>query len=228
MYHTANPAPPKYFDEKYESGKTLSKQYRSLTTYSIQLQIEDDGKFLSVRRFPSSDAILDAGYTPPFDSAWELAKGIGGQAFLGMDPTIPPRMKAEATRYSPGEKSSLSQIVLPGADWQNRGIIPLDYSSIKVNPGEVILGHSLIKFRVGSEGDYISVVAMMAPAHMPWVWCEATVAYKDNNLILYAAGSAFPCHAFYVAGRQLARLDLSTNLSTLRDVFTRGLPAKIK
>jgi hypothetical protein len=56
------------------------------------------------------------------------------------------------------------------------------YSSIKVNPGEVILGHSLIKFRVGSEGDYISIVAMMAPAHMPWVWCDAIVAYKDNSL----------------------------------------------
>jgi hypothetical protein len=228
MYHTANPTPPKYFDEKYESGKTLSRQYRSLTIFAIQLQLDDSGNFLSVRRLPGSDAVLDAGYTPPFDSGWELAKGLGGAAFTGQDPTLPPRMKEEATSYNPGEKSSLSQIVLPGADWQNRGITPLDYSTIKVNPGEVILGHSLIKFRVGARGDYIAIVGMMTPAHMPWVWCEAIVAYKDNNLILYAAGSAFPCHAFYMAGRQLARLDLTTNLSSLRDVFTRGLPAKIK
>ena len=227
MAHTANPEPPKVFHgDKYKSGDTLAKQYRSLTTYSLQLQTTADGKFNSVRRFPTSNAVLDAGYTPPFNSSWELWKGIIGTAFLGIDPLLPTKMHQEATAYNPGEKSSLSQIVLPGDAWQHRGITPLAYSSIKVDASEVILGHSLIKFRVGKRGDYIGVVGIGTPTHLPWVWCEAILAYKDNNLILYGAGSAFPCHAFYVGDEQQARLDLTTNRIKLKNIFSSGLPAK--
>jgi len=168
MYHTANPKPPAIFHgQKYASGKTLEKQYRSLTSYSIQLQTDTDGKFVAVRRLPGSDAVLDAGYTPPFDSGWEMWKGVIGYAALQYDPTLPSLIHSEASSYNPGEKSSLSQTVLPGTEWQNKGITPLAYSSIKVNGDEVILGHSLIKFRVGGRGNYIAVVAIGTPAHMP-------------------------------------------------------------
>jgi hypothetical protein len=226
--HTANPEPPKIFHgDKYQSGVTLAKQYRSLTTYSLQLQTTADGKFDSVRRLPASNAVIDAGYTPPFDSSWELWKGIIGTSVLGVDATLPSKIHSEATTYSPGEMSSLSQIVLPSSEWQNRGITPLTYSSIKVDASEVILGHSLIKFRVGKRGDYIGVVGIGTPTHLPWVWCEAILAYKDNNLILYGAGSAFPCHAFYVGDEQQARLDLTTNRAKLKNIFSSGFPAKI-
>jgi hypothetical protein len=229
MYHTANPAPPEVFHgQKYKSGTTLDKKYRSLTNYTIQLQVGEDGKFQSVRRLPGSDAILDAGYTPPFDSSWELWKGIIGTAVVGVDPTLPSKMHSEATTYSPGEKGSLSQIVLPGPQWQTSGITPLSYSSIKVNQGEVILGHSMIKFRAGTQGDYIGVVGMGTPNHVPWVWCESILTYKDNaGLVIYGAGSAFPCHAFYVGDEQQGRLDLSTDRAKLRSVFSSGLAATV-
>ena len=58
-------------------------------------------------------------------------------------------------------------------------------------------------------------------------WCEAILAYKDNNLILYGAGSAFPCHAFYVGDEQQVRLDLTTNRTKLKGIFSSGFPAKI-
>jgi hypothetical protein len=226
MSHTANPEPPKIFHgDKYKSGTTLGMQYRSLTTYSLQLQTTADGKFDSVRRLPNSDAVLDPGYTPPFDSSWELWKGILGTAFVGFDPTLPSMMHSEATTYNAGEKSSLSGIVLPGSDWQNRGITPLPYSSIKVDQDAVILGHSLIKFRVGKRGDYIGVVGIGTPTHLPWVWCEAILAYSNNNLILYGAGSAFPSHAFYVGDEQQASIDLTTNRVKLKNIFSSGLPA---
>jgi hypothetical protein len=226
MYHTANPEPPEIFHGQKDITK-LKQQYRSLTTYSIQLRLGANGEFDSVRRLPNSDAILDAGYTPPFDSGWELWKGRLLIGLLYKDPTIMSQLNAEGNSYSPGEKSSLSQIVLPGGEWQNKGVTPLAYSSIKANQGEVILGHSLIKFRVGTRGDYIAVVAVGTPNHVPWVWCEAMLTYKDNNLILYGAGSAFPCHAFYVGDEQKARIDLTTDRNTLRTVFSTGFPAKI-
>jgi hypothetical protein len=227
MSHTANPEPPDVVRAQ-KAAATLAKKYRSFTTFSIQLQIGADGKFEAVRRLPNSDLVSDPGYTPPFDSDWELWKGLVGTALLVADVGLPKKMHEEATRYSPGEISSLSQIVLPGAQWQNKGVSPLAYSSIKVNPGEVILGHSLIKFRAGTVGDYIGVVGMGCPNHIPWVWCETILAYKDsNNLVLYGAGSAFPCHAFYVDGRRKGRLDLTKDRSKLKMVFTSGLKANI-
>src|SRR6266853_2310241 len=226
MYHTANAEPPKIFQGKKDITK-LKQQYRSLTAYSIQLRIGANGEVEAVRRLPNSDAILDAGYTPPFDSGGELWKGRLLIGLLYRDPTIMGQLDAEGHSYSPGEKSSLSQIVLPGSEWQNRGVTPLAYSSIKVHQGEVILGHSLIKFRVGARGDYIAVVAVGTPTHVPWVWCEAMLTYKDNSLILYGVGSAFPCHAFYVYDEQQARIALTTDRNTLRTVFSSGFPTKI-
>jgi hypothetical protein len=97
-----------------------------------------------------------------------------------------------------------------------------------VRPGEVILGHTLIKFRAGTQGDYIGVVGMGCPNHLPWVWCEAMLAYQDNyNLVLYGAGSGFPCHAFYVGGRRQGRLDLTTDRNKLKQIFASGLKANV-
>jgi hypothetical protein len=227
MYHTANPTPPAVLHGQKGPG-VLEKKFRSFTTFSIQLQTGADGKFESVRRSPGSDVISDPGYTPPFDSGWELWKGLVGTALTGIDATLPAKMHAEATSYNAGEQSSLSQIVVPGAAWQNKGVPQLPYSTIKVGSGETILGHSLIKFRVSTQGDYIAIVGMGAPNHLPWVWCETLLTYKDNdNLVLYGAGSAFPCHAFYVDGRQKGRLDLAKDRNGLKKIFTTGLKADI-
>jgi hypothetical protein len=226
MSHTANPTPPKTFDgRKYQAGSTLAKKYRSLTSFTVDINIGDKGVFQSTRRAQGSDPVLDGGYTPPFDSKWELYKGVALTSLVTIDPTVAGKMHSEATAYNEGEKSSLSEIVLPGTAWQPRGITPLAYSSIPVPRHEIILGHSFIKFRAGTRGDYIGVVAMGTPAHVPWVWCEAMLTYAAPNLVLYGAGSAFPCHAFYVNGKQLGRLDLTTDLSTLKTIFGSGLKA---
>src|SRR3954466_3507756 len=58
-------------------------------------------------------------------------------------------------------------------------------------------------------------------------WCEAILAYKDNSLIHYGAGSVFPCHAFDVGDEQQARLGLTRNRTKLKGVFSSGFPAKI-
>ncbi len=225
MYHTANPEPPLVVHGQ-KGAAPLEKKFRSFTTYSIQLQVGDDGKFVGVRQLPNSNTVVDAGYTPPFDDNWELLKGVVGSAITSLDPFLASKIQSEATQYSPGEKSSLSQIVLPGTQWQSVGISPLWYSSIAVSAGEVILGHSLIKFRAGTQGDYIGIVGMGAPNHLPWVWCEMILTYKGNlELVLYAAGSAFPCHAFYVDGEQKGRLDLIRDRNKLMMLFTKGLQA---
>jgi hypothetical protein len=42
MSHTANPTPPKTFDgRKYQAGSTLAKKYRSLTSFTVDINIDD-------------------------------------------------------------------------------------------------------------------------------------------------------------------------------------------
>src|SRR5262249_323778 len=63
MYHTANSTPPDTFDgETYDSGKTLNKQYRSLTTFSLEIETGSFGEPKRFRQAPGSKAVLDAGY----------------------------------------------------------------------------------------------------------------------------------------------------------------------
>jgi hypothetical protein len=148
MSHTANPTPPTTFDgATYKSGEALQRHYRSLVSFSIELEIAAGGAFVRVRKAPNSDVVLDPGYTPPFDSGWELLKGKFGSSLLSDDPTITSRMDSEARTFSPGEKSSLSTVVLPAETWQTQGVRPLGCTSIGVRPGEIVLAHSLIKFR---------------------------------------------------------------------------------
>src|SRR5215472_9869852 len=65
--HTANPEPPDVLHGQ-DGAAVLGKQYRSFTTFSIQLQVDSNGTFQSVRQLPNSNTVLDPGYTPPFDS----------------------------------------------------------------------------------------------------------------------------------------------------------------
>ena len=76
MRHTANNPPPATFDGGvYLNGLTLAYQYRSVTSFTLELDLDPQGKLLRFRQWPGSHAILDAGYTAPFDSGW--------RAFLG-------------------------------------------------------------------------------------------------------------------------------------------------
>jgi hypothetical protein len=136
-------------------------------------------------------------------------------------------MRIEATNYSAGDKSSLSRVTVP-ADWQQTAVALPGYSVIKVSPGEVVLSYSLIKFRAGDPGDYIGVAVMGTPNHVPWVWCESVVTFMPpNTVVLYGTGSTFPSHSFYCQGQQRAKIDLSLDRATLRDVFTRGKKSEL-
>jgi hypothetical protein len=226
MRHTANDPPPtQYYGGGYISGYALSRQYRSLTSYFLELDIDPSGKLLRFRQIPGFPLILDAGYTPPFDSGWELFKGEIGTSILSPDPTDAVNMRQEATRYSPGEASSMSKIVVP-TDWQSTSIKPSDCSTIKVPANEIILAHCLIKFRAGKAGDYIAVAVMYAPNHVPWVWCESILTYAaPKTLMLYGRGSGFPNHAFYCQNDRRGTLELTNDRAELRKIFTTGLKA---
>lgn len=228
MSHTANNDPPSHFDiRSYRSGDTLARDYRSITTVSIDIEVDAQGKLQRFRKAPDAGGVLDPGYTPPFDSGWELVKGLLGVSLTTIDPTATSKMYTEATTYSQGEKSSLSRVSVP-ANWQCAGVALPPCSTIQVSPQETILSHTLIKFRAGEPGDYIGVVVMGAPNHVPWVWCESVVTFSPpNKVVIYGAGSAFPSHAFYCQGQQRAKLDLAVDRGTLRATFTRGLKAQI-
>ncbi len=227
MAHTANPDPGQTVDGRsYSPGATLQKQFRSFTTFTIGLRTDAAGKLLAVKT--EQAGVLDPGYTPPFDSRVQMWLGSALQELITIDPGISAKITAEASRFNPGEASSLSAIVLPDAARNNQSIKILPYSAIQVLPGEIALGQSLIKFRAGANGDYIGIVAFGVPNHVPWVWCELIITYAAPNLILYTAASAFPSHAWFVGAQRRATQPLDNNTSMLKRVFTSGLPAQMQ
>lgn len=228
MRHTANDTPPEHYNGAgYIPSYALGRQYRSLTSFFVELDLDQKGALQRFRRAPVMPLVLDAGYTPPFDSGWELFKGEVGTSILSVDKTLVVKMHEEATRYSPGEAGSLSQIIVP-TDWQSTAIKPLAGSTIKVAANETILAHCLIKFRAGKVGDFIAIAVMGAPNHVPWVWCETILTYAaPKTLVLYGRGSGFPSHAFYCQGDRRGTLDLTNDLTELRKIFTSGLKATV-
>jgi hypothetical protein len=159
-----------------------TKNFRSLTYIRIRVDI-DFTKF-ALSNATLVKGVLDAGYTPPFNR-WKFPS-----TFLKPDDS----MKDPA--FYPGELSSLSKITVLNAH---------PNSCIQKAADEKVICNSLNKFRAGKHTDDIGVSpAVGSPFHVPWVWSEMLLTVRqDGNLCLYAAGSQFPTHSWYVQGTRV-------------------------
>jgi hypothetical protein len=72
------------------------------------------------------------------------------QELITIDPGISVKIAVEAGRFNPGEASTLSKIVKPGARWQNDGVQLLPYSTFKISPSETVLANSQESHGAGS------------------------------------------------------------------------------
>lgn len=227
MAHTANPDPPPAFDGgAYQSG-TLGQQFRALATFTLGLKTDSAGRFEAVTSLQPK-VQPDPGYTPPFDSRLAMRFGAYAQEAITISPGISSEIIAEASRFSPGESSSLSDIAQPATSlWQTQATKPLPYGSIRPPAREVVLAHSLVKFRAGAAGDRIGIVVFGAPNHVPWVWCEMMLTYAQPSLVLYCAGSTFPSHAFYLGGQRRETDPQHVSAPDLKAVFTSGPQADV-
>lgn len=231
MYHAANPDPPNAFSgQGYVKGQTLQRQYRALMTCSLELMVDERGMFEAVRSLPPI-VPPDPGFTPPFDNKFLAAGGAEGKSILHqMDDSSPGvGIMREAMSFHAGEASTLSTIAQPPLQhWQRSATTPLPYGSLVAPRSEVVLAHSLIKFRVASGGDAIAIKAFGAPNHVPWVWCEALLCFAPRALKLYCAGSMFPSHNFYLNGSRRASIPQVFSPPDLTRVFTSGLLAQVQ
>ena len=227
LYHSGNSEPPQEFaSSDYRGQETLARQFRAFSTCTVGLKTDQAGKFESMTSY---DPVVapKAGDTPPFDSPKMLRVG-GVVQEIARNLPLYHDIVSEGTRFSPGEASSLSKVSQPAVGiWRKDGVPAIPYGSIKPPAGELVLAHSLVKFRAGSNGDRIGCLAFRAPNHVPWVWCEALLTYAGGELTLYGAGSGFPSHAFYMGGRQRGLIQEATSINDLKKVFTSGLAAQI-
>lgn len=231
MYGTRNDPPPSQFDGSgFVNGTTLGKQFRAVTSATIFLTVDDKNNFQGIRS--SDPAYLDPGYTPPYRG--NLMKWVGaiGTEFIAGDAGISKKMIDEANRFSPGEMSSNSTGNLPKTanekTWLHSPVERLTYSNFTPPADQKILGSVMIKFRAGTAGDYIGIMALGSPNHVPWVWCEWMLTFGNGKLYLHCAGSAFPSHRFYINGKQHWQKLEDGSKNQLRSVFTSGKKAVVK
>jgi len=151
------------------------KQFRALTYFELFPQFPNVPK----------KVVIDPSYTPPFDKSKI-------KTFLIHLAPIPEA----ATKYHNGEKSSLSSCI--GGQLH-------PYSSIEIKEEFEIISSTLIKFRAGKETNDIGISDDVgSPVHVPWVWCEHVIAKRGSEYWLFAKGSKFPSHAWYINGKQVA------------------------
>lgn len=127
--------------------------------------------------------ILDSGWTPPF-SKTKLP-------FLAQLKNPP----ALALKEHPGESSALSTVIIGKQS-------PI--SILTVPPNATVVANMIVKFRAGPETNKLGLAEAHSPYHVPWVWCETMIVKVDNKTRLLGCGSAFPSHAWYINGRQIA------------------------
>lgn len=131
-----------------------------------------------------TDLVLDGGYTPPFNKA-KLDTALSKVAPIPDDPN-----------FYAGEVSALSAIVSGKLH---------SSSALSVPHGFTVAASAFIKFRAGAHTDAIGIKEAQSPVHVPWVWCEYALALSGSKAQLLCRGSSFPSHAWYVAGRQVAK-----------------------
>ncbi len=149
--------------------------------------------------------LVDPGYTPPFDKT-KIDTSLRSVAPIPDDPA-----------FYAGEKSPISGIV-------TGRLHPC--STLSVSKGSQVLVSGLIKFRAGPHTDAIGVKEAKSPVHVPWVWSEFALVSVGGKLRLLGKGSAFPSHAWYVNGKQVAQvLQALVTASEHDPILSTGQPA---
>jgi hypothetical protein len=191
---TSNPEPP---GELSSAASFASRrQYRALLSCSVTRQ---------QRGIAVSNAVVDGGYTPPFNKS-KLNTKLGDWAPIPDDP-----------KFYPGEVSALSAVVAGRLH---------PSSTLSIPRGCDIAVSALIKFRAGAHTDDIGIRDAKSPVHVPWVWCEYALVFDGAKVKLIGRGSVFPSHAWYVAGRQVAkRLQDPVAASKQDPALSTGQPA---
>jgi hypothetical protein len=153
------------------------------------------------------EQVLDAGYTPPFDKS-KLDTRLAALAPIPDDP-----------QFYPGESSRLSSIVAGKLH---------PCSTLKMTGADEVIVSAFIKFRAGSHTDSIGITAANSPVHVPWVCCEYALVASGAKVRLLAQGSRFPSHAWYVAGKQVAkRYQTPVIVSENDPAISTGQPASL-
>ncbi len=188
---TSNPAPAATIPSI--GAFMRGKQYRAVQSCVIDL-----GPALRI-----SEAILDPGYTPPFD------KNKIDTSLKIFAPSAPG--------FHAGEKSVLSDIVLSRLHTA---------SSIVLKSGDKVIASGLLKFRAGAATDRLGTEEAKSPVHVPWVWSEFALVSSQSGYRLICKGAKFPSHAWYVNGKQVAKTIQSlVTVSEQDPILNTGRPA---
>jgi hypothetical protein len=183
---TSNTPPPDPLPDfaKYRS----SQNFRAMCFCHLTVET-DRGNIVKVDKVSE---IIDGGFTPPFDRGkFPLTK-------LKSEPSMTD------PHYYPGEVSSVSKIEVRKR--HTSSVIPSGQAA-----GIVVNG--LVKFRAGAHTDSIGIKPPVScPFHVPWVWSEFLVTYRDERFYMTAAGSQFPKHWWYAQDSKLLEQDEVSDL----------------
>jgi hypothetical protein len=192
LYATRNPAPGGSLDLP---AYRPSKQFRAMTFADLSVQTSDDGKQLE--NVTISNAILDPGWTPPFDRGITLLTRV-----------YVPEPSMSDPDFHAGECGGAADITV-------RKRHPNTTFSFTV-PDANVVANGLILFRAGRITDGIGVDVVKCPYHVPWVWCEWLLTYVDGTFAAFGTGSVFPTHTFYVQGNSYGQQDEPTDAAFMR------------
>jgi hypothetical protein len=205
LYATRNASPPMQLDD--ENNFRSLKNFRALTFARIVVEIDDESDRITDYSLP--DKVIDPGYTPPFaKKSYPLSalRAYPVSWFTDDD-------SMTDSNYYPGEASVISTVMSPGRHENGSALITIP-------GGEKVVADSIIKFRAGSHTDDVGTKIVKAPWHVPWVWNEWVLTYAGKgNFKLYATASKFPSHAWYVDGKQVAKI------SEIGDMSFPSIPA---
>jgi len=188
---TSNWAPPSVDFRAFKAGQ----DFRAIAFGSVHVDVDGPTGTVTVSH---TDSLAEVGFTPPFSFQKLRQNGaiVGPADELAIERELPAVVKT----IHAGEISPLSSVVV-GARHVNTAIDNV--------PDDPVLANALVKVRASAAED-ASGVALPEPGvpfHVPWVWCEVLLTNAgDRNVNLFARGSTFPSHAFYVNG---SRIDLA-------------------
>lgn len=169
-----------------------NKDFRAMTRARLGIRLPDRGA--SVEDVTLSDAILDPGWTPPFDRSITLLTRVYAPDASMSDPN-----------FYVGELGAGSAIALRRR--HPNSVIPPEAV------GGPIVANGLIFFRAGAHTDNIGVTSVRCPFHVPWVYCEWLIYTTGDSFWLLGTGSAFPSHCFYVNGSLVDFIGEATDAS---------------
>jgi hypothetical protein len=186
---TANRKPPESIGD-FNNFRN-EKQFRALTYFRLAVSTDDSTRKIST--VDLIDEFLDPGFTPPFNY-WKYPSGPAG----ALIDTGWQAAKATMNRdFHPGEQSQLSAIT--------KGNRHPNTTLTKIPADETVIADALIKFRAGPATDALGLM-MGSPFHVPWVWCETLLTYKQGKFRLYGCGSCFPTHSWYFNKKNIASI----------------------